>query len=134
MFGEPGTPCILNGTTNVEGQLLNDGAPNAQRRFIHIEQWMDEERSDRREAGNWVPVLSRRLSIECSSCASVRLAASPLGAGSERTGLADLNPVHPPKAECSCASVRLAASLLFTRRSGMQLRKRPPGGEPPGQE
>jgi hypothetical protein len=57
MFGEPGAPCILNGTTNVEGQLLNSGAPAAQRRFIHIEQWMDEQRTDRRDAGNWVPVI-----------------------------------------------------------------------------
>jgi hypothetical protein len=56
-FGEPGTACGLNGTTNVEGRLLNDGSPAAQRRFIHIEQWMDEQRMDRREAGNWIPVI-----------------------------------------------------------------------------
>jgi len=55
LFGEPGQPCILNGTTNVQGQLLNDGAPAAQRRFIHIEQFMDEQRNDRRDPENWIP-------------------------------------------------------------------------------
>jgi hypothetical protein len=57
LFGEPGTAYGLNGTTNVEGHLLNDGAPGAQRRFIHIEQVMDEQRTDRRDARNWIPVI-----------------------------------------------------------------------------
>jgi hypothetical protein len=53
-FGEPGQPCILNGTTNVEGQLLNQGS---QQRFIHIEQFMNQQRNDRRNAENWIPVI-----------------------------------------------------------------------------
>jgi hypothetical protein len=57
LFGEPGTPCGLNGTTNVEGDLLNAGPATPQRRFIHIEQYMDEQRTDRRDARNWVPVI-----------------------------------------------------------------------------
>ncbi len=57
VFGQPGDRCALDGTTNVEGRLLNDGAPAAQRRFIHIEQYMDEQRTDRRDASNWIPVI-----------------------------------------------------------------------------
>jgi hypothetical protein len=53
-FGEPGQACDLNATTNVQGQLLNLGAP---RRFIHIEQWMDDARNDRRDPQNWIPAL-----------------------------------------------------------------------------
>jgi hypothetical protein len=56
-FGEPGERCELDGTTNVEGQLLNDGVAASQRRFMHIEQYMDEQRTDRRDAGNWIPVI-----------------------------------------------------------------------------
>jgi hypothetical protein len=56
-FGEPGERCALDGTTNVEGQLLNDGAPDSQRRFLHIEQYMDDQRTDRRDANNWTPVI-----------------------------------------------------------------------------
>jgi len=54
LFGEPGNPCPLNGTTNVEGQLLNAAAP---RHFIHIEQFMDSQRNDRRDPQNWIPVI-----------------------------------------------------------------------------
>jgi hypothetical protein len=57
MFGEPGERCELDGTTNVEGRLLNSGPNAAQRRFVHIEQYMDDERTDRRDAANWIPVI-----------------------------------------------------------------------------
>jgi hypothetical protein len=57
MFGEPGERCELDATTNVEGRLLNAGAPSAQRRFVHVEQYMDAQRSDRRRAENWIPVI-----------------------------------------------------------------------------
>jgi hypothetical protein len=58
MFGEPGEQCELDGTTNVEGRFLNAAAPASQRRFIHIEQYMDDERTDRRDASNWIPVIA----------------------------------------------------------------------------
>ena len=57
MFGEPGERCELDATTNVEGRLLNAGASPAQRRFVHIEQYMDAQRSDRRRAENWIPAI-----------------------------------------------------------------------------
>ncbi len=59
VFGAPGDRCALDGTTNVEGRLLNDGAPLSQRRFVHIEQYMDDERTDRRDAENWIAVLTQ---------------------------------------------------------------------------
>jgi hypothetical protein len=58
MFGEPGERCELDGTTNVEGRFLN---PLAQQRFVHIEQYMDEARTDRRDAENWIPVIRDAL-------------------------------------------------------------------------
>jgi hypothetical protein len=53
-FGESGNPCPLNGTTNVEGQMLNAAAPQ---HFVHIEQFMDSQRNDRRDPQNWIPVI-----------------------------------------------------------------------------
>jgi hypothetical protein len=58
LFGEPGVACDLHGTTNVEGRLLNADPASSIRRFIHIEQWMDEQRTDRRDARNWIPAIS----------------------------------------------------------------------------
>ena len=57
LFGEPGQPCDLNGTTNVQGQVLNNRASATQRSFIHIEQYMDEQRNDRRDPENWIPAI-----------------------------------------------------------------------------
>jgi hypothetical protein len=54
MFGEPNERCSLDATTNVEGRFLNPLAPQ---RFVHIEQYMDDQRTDRRDAANWIPVL-----------------------------------------------------------------------------
>jgi hypothetical protein len=49
-FGKPGDQCALDGTTNVEGRFLNEGT--SARRFVHIEQYMDNVRTDRRDANN----------------------------------------------------------------------------------
>ncbi len=74
--GDPGIQCCLNGTSNVQGRLLNlssnvcsTNAPSATERFIHIEQ---EPGSDTyRNAVYWIPAICSAFPVSGTNTAVV---------------------------------------------------------------